>query len=157
LTGPVSWCAKKQSITALSNAEAEYVALSHAVEEAIWLRHLLQDPGYLQLKTTPIYEDNQACIKIASNDMVQSRTKQISIRYHFSRQAIKSGEVKLIYCLAEVMLADALTKGLCEVKFAKFAKSIWIQDTRLDQSGSVGDAARELIQKPRNNTAIHSL
>ena len=98
LSGPVWWCAKKQSTIALSTAEAEYVALSHAVQEAIWLRHLLKDLGYLQLEATPIYEDNQACIKIAKNDMVQARTKHINIRYHFSRQAIKSGEVKLIYC-----------------------------------------------------------
>ena len=35
-TGPVS----------LPTAEAEYVALSHAVQEAIWLRHLLEDLGY---------------------------------------------------------------------------------------------------------------
>jgi hypothetical protein len=39
------------------------------------------------------------------------------------------------------MLAGALTKALCEVKIAKFAKSIFIQDTRLDQSGSVEDQA----------------
>jgi hypothetical protein len=68
LTGPVSWCAKKQSAIALSTAEAENVALCHAVQEAIWLRHLLKDLGYLQLEATPIYEDNQACIKIAKND-----------------------------------------------------------------------------------------
>jgi hypothetical protein len=74
------------------------------------LRHLLKDPGYLQLEATPIYEDNQACIKIAKNDVVQARTKHINIRYHFSRQAVKSGEVKLIYCPTELVLADALTK-----------------------------------------------
>jgi len=50
LTGPVSWCAKKQST----------IALSHAVLEEIWLRHLLKDLG-----ATPIYEDNQGCIKTA--------------------------------------------------------------------------------------------
>ena len=38
------------------------------------------------------------------------------------------------------MLADALTKALCEVKFAKFAKSI-LFDTRLDQRASVEDQA----------------
>jgi hypothetical protein len=49
----------------------------------------------------------------------------------------------------ELMLADALTKALCNVKFAKFAKSILIQDTRLDQSGSVEDqaSAAQLVLK----------
>jgi len=117
------------------------VALSHAVHEAIWLRHLLKDLGHFPLKAAPIYEDNQACIKIAKNDIVQARTKHINTRYHFSRQAIKSGEVKLIYCPTELMLANALSKALCEVKLAKLAKSMFIQDTRLDQSGSVEDQA----------------
>jgi hypothetical protein len=29
----------------------------------------------LQLEATPIYEDNQACIKVAKNDVVYARTK----------------------------------------------------------------------------------
>jgi hypothetical protein len=80
----------------------------------------------------------QVCIKFAKNDMVQARSKHINIRYNFSLQAVKFGEVKLIRCPTELMLADALTKALCEVKFAK---SIFIQDTRLDQSESVEDQA----------------
>jgi hypothetical protein len=58
--GPVSSCAKEQSTIALSTAEAEYFALSHAVQEAILLRHYLKDISHFQLEATPIYEDNQA-------------------------------------------------------------------------------------------------
>ena len=47
LTGPDCWCTKKQSTIALSTAESEHVSLSHAVQEAIRLRHLLKDLGYL--------------------------------------------------------------------------------------------------------------
>jgi hypothetical protein len=43
LSGPVSWCAKKQSAIALSTAKPEYVAEVHAVHEAIRLRHVLKD------------------------------------------------------------------------------------------------------------------
>jgi hypothetical protein len=144
------------------------------------LSHLLKNLGYLQLEATPIYEDNQACIKNAKDDMVQAQTKHINIRYDFSRQAVKSGEVKLIYCPTEVMLADALTKALCEVKFAKFVKSIKRHDSirtgmfktkpvLLDSAQSsarklkastklwINPRKQELIQMPRNNTRIHSL
>jgi hypothetical protein len=88
-----------------------------------------QNLGYLPRQATPIYYDNQACIKFAKNDMVQARTKHSNIRYNFSRQAVKSGEVKLIYCLIELILADSLTKSLSSVNFEKFAASILIQDT----------------------------
>ena len=35
--GAISWSSKKQSIIALSNTEAEYVAETHAAKEALWL------------------------------------------------------------------------------------------------------------------------
>ena len=43
--GPTAftWASKKQSIVALSSCEAEYVAASAAVCEAIWLRNLLEE------------------------------------------------------------------------------------------------------------------
>ena len=40
-------------------------------------------------------------------------------RSHFSRQAVKSGEVEVIYCPTELMLADALTKALRESQVCK--------------------------------------
>lgn len=39
--GPISWLSKKQAMVTLSTSEAEYVALSTATQEAIWLRRLL--------------------------------------------------------------------------------------------------------------------
>lgn len=43
--GAISWRSKKQPYFALSTstAEAEYMALSSAVQEALWLKHLLVD------------------------------------------------------------------------------------------------------------------
>jgi hypothetical protein len=82
LSRPVSWCAKKQSTMALCTGEAEYFALSYAVQEPIGFRHLLKHLGNFQLEATPIYVDNQACIKMAKNYMVQVRTKHTNIRYH---------------------------------------------------------------------------
>ncbi|KAK3893083.1 hypothetical protein Pcinc_003076 [Petrolisthes cinctipes] len=41
--GPVSWSSKKQSCVALSTAEAEYMALASAIQEAVWFRKLAVD------------------------------------------------------------------------------------------------------------------
>jgi hypothetical protein len=57
---------KKQPTVALSTAEAEYVALSFATQETIWLRQLLSDIGQPLAEATVIYEDNQATISIAN-------------------------------------------------------------------------------------------
>jgi Reverse transcriptase (RNA-dependent DNA polymerase) len=39
--GAIAWSSKKQSRTALSTAEAEYVAATHAVKQLLWHRSLL--------------------------------------------------------------------------------------------------------------------
>ena len=58
----VSWCSRKQASVAKSTTEAEYVALSQATQDAIWMRRLLSDIGCKDGEPTTIYEDNQgAC------------------------------------------------------------------------------------------------
>ncbi|XP_039117464.1 secreted RxLR effector protein 161-like [Dioscorea cayenensis subsp. rotundata] len=42
-SGVIAWCSKKQSITALSSTEAEYISLTAATCEVVWLRRLLED------------------------------------------------------------------------------------------------------------------
>ena len=54
----VSWKSKKQESVALSTAEAEYMALSMAAQEATWMRRLLSDLRYTPSHPTVIYEDN---------------------------------------------------------------------------------------------------
>jgi len=85
---------KKPSLT-LSTAEAQYVALSTAVQETVWLRKLLKDFGAEENQHTVIMEDNQGAICIAKNAVAHSRTKHIDIRYHYIREAIHDDFVEL--------------------------------------------------------------
>ena len=114
--GPISWASKKQATVALSTSEAEYVALSSATQEAIWLRRLLTDLGAVPNGPT-MMEDNQGAIAIARNPVAHARTKHINIRYHFVREAVQEGTVDLRYCPTNVMLADLLTKSLPRGRF----------------------------------------
>ena len=52
---------------------------------------------------------------------------------------IKEKLVKLVYCPTELMSADALTKALFQEKWDIFKKVLLLEDTRIDQSGSVED------------------
>lgn len=132
--GAVSWNSRKQPTVALSSTEAEYMALSGAVQEAIWLRQLLRDLGYAQQGATPIYEDNQGCINLANNPVSHSRTKHIDIRHHFVRERLESGDIGLQYCQTGDMGADLLTKGIATVQFRKLRAILGI---RSHLSGSV--------------------
>ena len=115
----VSWKSTKQTTVALSTAEAEYIALSTASQEAIWLQQLMSDLSKKTLQEMIIYKDNQSTICLAKNQAVHGRTKHIDIKYHFIRDLVEAGKIKLIYCATENMVADIFTKGLSIRQFEK--------------------------------------
>ena len=93
----VSWFSWKQKPIALSSSEAEYIAASQASCEAIWLRKMLVGLFGQRLRPTVIYCDNQSCIKLTENPVFHNRSKHIEIRYHFIRDCVQKGAVKLEY------------------------------------------------------------
>jgi len=110
--GAVSWSLQKQELVTLSTAEAEYVVATHAAKECIWL-HRLTGKLFPSLHTqTTLFCDNQAALKLATDDNYHARTKHIDIRFHFIRQVISSGAINMVYCPTDDMMADILTKVL---------------------------------------------
>jgi hypothetical protein len=61
----VPWCSRKQSYVALSTEEAEYIALSVAVHEVVWICKLLTDLFENEMDPTTIHYDNQSCVKLS--------------------------------------------------------------------------------------------
>jgi hypothetical protein len=122
----VSWSSKKQELVTLSTTEAEYVALTHAAKEALWLRQFLEELFGPINEPFTLYGDNQSAIALAHSQAGQfhARTKHIDIRYHFIRYCIENGSIQLLYCPTEDMVADALTKALPSSKAKHFAMSL---------------------------------
>ncbi|CEG49080.1 gag-pol polyprotein [Plasmopara halstedii] len=88
--GCISWRSKKQQSVALSSTEAEYMALSEATQEAVWLKVFLCELGEMTPNdSVRIFEENQGSIALAKNPEFHKRTKHIDIRYHFVREKIE--------------------------------------------------------------------
>ena len=117
--GPVSWRSKKQTSVALSTAEAEYMALASAGQEAVWMRLLIAELCDNPVRAVTILEDNQAAIQMTRNPQFHGRTKHIGIKFHFIRDLISDGTVNVEYCPTQQMIADMLTKGLPREQFNK--------------------------------------
>lgn len=123
----ISWESRKQNSVALSGTEAEYVAISEASREAIYLRNLF---GEFTEKTVCItlFNDSQSAQKLCSNPSLHKRAKHIDIKYNFIREAISNKFVRIEYLQTEDMPADMLTKGLSFVKHNKFLGKSGIVD-----------------------------
>ena len=82
---------------ALSTVETEYYSASEAGCKVLYLQELLLRLGFGQKNSTPVYEDNTACIESGSNVIAGlERAKHIDIRKHFAHEAIQNGHMKLI-------------------------------------------------------------
>ena len=91
----ISWFSRKQSYVALSTVEAEYVTACSASCEVVWLRKLLFDIFDLQLDATCIHCDNQSHVKLLENSVFHEKLKHIEIKYHYIRDMVQRGVVKL--------------------------------------------------------------
>ena len=116
--GPVSWNSRLQRHVSTSTAEAEYIALSDAMKEIIFLRQLQQElttGGCLgtapaTLPPTTVFSDNQPAIAVAN--LASSRMRHIRLLYHFTRECIMDQAAQLQYIASEQNPADLLTKAL---------------------------------------------
>nr|GFB97172.1 retrovirus-related Pol polyprotein from transposon TNT 1-94 [Tanacetum cinerariifolium] len=119
----VSWMSKKQNCTAMSSAEAKYVALSARCAQVMWMRTQLQDYGFSYNKI-PLYCGSQSTIAISCNPVQHSRTKHIHTRYHFIKEHVENNIIELYFVRTEYQLADMFTKVLPEDRFKYLVRRI---------------------------------
>ena len=84
----ITWYSKRQSVTALSTMEAEYITLSEAVQEAHWLRNLFSKLGFAQKLLTTIFGDNEGLIAILKNPQFHKWAKHIGTQFHSVKEQV---------------------------------------------------------------------
>jgi len=119
----VSWNCKKQATVALSSVEAEYMALSDATRETLYVHNLLSEFFTLSLPIA-IDMDNIGAGHIAENDVNNKLTKHIDIKHHFVRHYIKAKIIELFYVPTADNVADVFTKALGPETFTKLVRLI---------------------------------
>ncbi|GJT87968.1 retrovirus-related pol polyprotein from transposon TNT 1-94 [Tanacetum coccineum] len=121
----VSWKATLQHVVALSTTEAEYMALTEAVKESIWLKGLLIELG-VNLRSVVVNCDNQSAIHLSRNAMFHERTKHINVRYHFIREIVESKEIEVAKIDTKDNAVDAFTKVVLGPKFKYYMKILGV-------------------------------
>ena len=114
---PISWSSKKQRTVDRSSTEAEYRSVANTNAEINWVCSLLNDLG-LQLSTCPvIYYDNIGTNQLCSNLVFHSRMKHMVIDFHFIRDQVQNGTLRVAHVSSVDQLADILTKSLPRTRF----------------------------------------
>lgn len=114
--GLISWRATLQSTVALSTTEAEYMAITEAVKEALWLKGSVNSLG-LHQDSIVVFCNRQSAIHLSKNQMFHERIKHIDVRYHFVREHISHGDVMISEVTTEENQTNMLTKSISTCKF----------------------------------------
>nr|GEX99611.1 putative retrotransposon protein [Tanacetum cinerariifolium] len=124
--GAVVWKSSKQSTTAQHATEAEYIAVSEAVKEAVWIRKFIDELGVVPSNDYPIKMNcnNSTAIIMAKESGIQKRARHFKIKYHYVRECIETGEVDIVKVHTDDNLADLFTKALAGPKLTRHARSI---------------------------------
>lgn len=124
---PISWSSKKQKCVARSSMEAEYRLVANTAAELCWVCSLLSELG-IQLPTTPvIYCDNIGPTYLSENPVFHSRMKHLALDYHFVRNNVQSGALRMSQISTKDQLADALMKPLSRARFQELFGKIRVK------------------------------
>jgi len=126
----VSWCSRRQACVSRSSTEAEYIALSTACQEGVWLRRLLSDIEINQNGPSTVFDDNQGAIELSKNPKFQNRTKHIDVSYYYVREQVNLNIISVKHCPTEDMIADVMTKGLSKTVFEKFRNKMGVLEIK---------------------------
>ncbi|XP_051127356.1 secreted RxLR effector protein 161-like [Andrographis paniculata] len=128
--GAISWRSTKQSITATSTMEAEFVSCFEASSHGVWLKSFISKLRVVDFISRPIklYCDNSVVVFMAKNNKSGSR-KHIDIKYLALRERVKENKVVIEHVITKLMLADPLTKGTPLKNFRDHVTSMRLDST----------------------------
>jgi len=122
--GPVSWRSTKTPLIALNVAESEIIALSSASQEAVFLRKLCTELGFLQPHPTIIYEDCESAVALSRENRFKKRSKHIDVRWSFVVEQQRHGDLRVVSVSRTIMLADILCSPRAAASFLPFRNTI---------------------------------
>ncbi|CAI7797021.1 unnamed protein product, partial [Closterium sp. NIES-53] len=124
----VSWRSTRSSSVASSSAEADMYAGAMAAQELRWLTFLLTDLGERQSFAPTLFADNKVMILLCREPRLESRLKQINVRYFLLRELQRRGQACLDFVASEANTAYIFTKAFLPGDHHRFYLQLGLVD-----------------------------
>jgi hypothetical protein len=118
----VSWRACLQLTIAQSTTEVEYIAVRDACKEVVWLK-VLYDELSGDTSCIDLFCDSQSAIYLIKDQIFHERIKHIDVKYHYVREVIAEGRLKVPKISTHDNPVDMMTKSVPVAKF-EFCSSL---------------------------------
>ena len=128
--GAVVWKSSKQNTVADSTTEAEYVAVSEASKEAVWIKKFLEEIGVVPTALDPveIYCDNSGAVAQAREPSSHHKTRHIERKYKLIQNHVDAGLVKVCKVHTDLNVSDPMTKPLPRAKREQHLLAIGVRE-----------------------------
>jgi hypothetical protein len=117
--GAVLWSSRLQRQVAMSSTEAEYTTAAATGSEIIWMRDFFDEIGYDTSEPSTLFIDSASALQVAKNPEHQSTMKHVHRSYHWLRERVADGDIKVVHVPGTENVADIFTKPLGATKFAQ--------------------------------------
>ena len=121
--GAILWSAKQQEIVVLSTTKAEYIVITHATKEAIWLCFFISQVFDITLDPTTLFSDNKSAIELTKDHQYYAQTKHIDICFHFICYIVKEAPFDS-YFVSPMTTLLTFTKALPSTKAKHFMSQL---------------------------------
>ena len=123
--GALYACSMSQKLNTTSTTESETVSASDCLGQTIWTMNFLECQGFKVCRNY-YYQDNESAIRLEKNGIQSAgkRSRHIDIRFFFIKDQIKNGDIHLLYCPTEDMIADFFSKSFQGALFVRFCNMI---------------------------------
>ncbi len=101
----------QRSVT-LSSSKAEWVALSEAVKEIMFVLQLLESMKIKVKLPITVQVDNVGAIFMSKNISTSNCTKHVDIRTKFVNEYVEDGIIKIIFVQSNNNNSDIMTKNI---------------------------------------------
>ena len=108
----VTWRSKKQTVVSKSCRKAEFRAMSKGIDEAMWIKYLLEKLRISYIKPIIIYCDNKSAISLAHYPVYHDKMKHVNIDRFYIQDHLEQGILKTEHVSSEEQCADIFIKGL---------------------------------------------
>jgi hypothetical protein len=134
---PISWCSRKEPVVSLSTCEAEYIAASLSACQGVWLSNLIDEISNVKCDSVILKVDNTSAINLAKNPIAHGRSKHIELRFHYLREQVGNGKLKLEHCRTDLQVADVLTKAVTVETFVRLRNLMCVKSLESMNKGRV--------------------
>ena len=110
---PIQWKSTKQKCKVLTSKESEFVLLTEATKELIWITQVIEECLKKQLIPNPfqgtiLWCDNMGAIDFSNSPIQNNRSKHINVKLHFVRDLISDSLFHLKNINTNLNTADSL-------------------------------------------------